>query len=610
MANDVTVNINGHETVSQAARAAGESIGDLSEQTKRYGSEAETAGGKTTSFIRSFTDIKSMIDVGVGAVKLFVNEVKELALAYAEQEREVKLFDQAMSLSGGMTDAQIAGLKEYASTIQTLTGVEDETVLAFEKFLSMAGRSPEQIKAIIDAAVNLSAATGDDLGTTIEQLNLTFSGSAGRIAKLIPELASLTEEQLKQGAAVSTVYEKYKGLADVLGDLADTKLKNAANAFGDAKAAIGGLLVEAFGPAMSQYIKEIESMTKWVEDFKRKIVEAKGLKDALDAQKSGKATKEQIALIDTTKAKKEIEEVQRSLDLLAANQQTKFALIGQAYTDELSRLNNEMAVALAAYKVVTGKAYIPGMAAGGTAAPGVALVGEEGPELVIMHGSETVIPNDRLTSAARAMGIPGYAAGTKTETGSFLGAFMEGGGGPAAALSGVISSLVGGLGSLFGSLGQVQAILNPISTMLKGLFEVIGPLINEALAPLVGILKIVGQVMGKTLAPVIDFLGDVIRKIAEGLLLVINGVIDMINWVLPKKWEIDKVTLKDATAAGQAESGAGYAATGASASYSKPRDITMYIEVNTGVLVGSDGKREFAVMIKNELMSAGVLGMA
>ena len=36
----------------------------------------------------------------------------------------------------------------------------------------------------------------------------------------------------------------------------------------------------------------------------------------------------------------------------------------------------------------------------------------------------------------------------------------------------------------------------------------------------------------------------------------------------------------------------------------------MYIEVNTGVLVGSDGKREFAVMIKNEIMSAGILGIA
>ena len=50
--------------------------------------------------------------------------------------------------------------------------------------------------------------------------------------------------------------------------------------------------------------------------------------------------------------------------------------------------------------------------------------------------------------------------------------------------------------------------------------------------------------------------------------------------------------------------------TGASASYTTPRDIVVNVDVTTAALVGEDGIRQFALIIGRELKSAGVLGVA
>lgn len=599
---DVTVNINGHETVSPAAKAAGEAVQGLSDQTKGLSENMGTAQTKSEGFIRSFTDIKSMADMAIGVVKTVGRVVSDLADEYATQEKATVLFSTAMGMSGKITAEQAADLQAYSRQVQDLTGADEEETLALMRMLSTSGRSYEEIKALIAAAVDLSAATGDSLNTTAEQLNKTFSGSAGRLGMLIPELKGLSEEALAHGDAIAVVAEKYSGLSAQMDDLASTKIANAKNAFSDAKAALGGLLMEVFGPQLSQFTKEINQLADAIVGIREKINHAKLLKEALAAEKAGKATAEQKALISAeqvTDAEKKILEVKNALDLLAYTQTTKMALVGQTYTDELSRLNNELSVAMATYKTLTGKAYVavPAHATGTAGAKrGPAVVGEKGPELIFMQGGETVIPNHMLR------GLPGYAGGAG------IGGFLDSA--AASATASAVGQLMSSLSGFASSLGSIQAILNPISTMLQGMFEVIGPLINEALAPLVGVLKTVGMVMGKLLAPVITFLGGIIQKVAEFMIKIINGVIDMINWVLPKKWEIDRVNLAGVTKAGETSSPYTGGTTGASASYSKQRDVTVYLKVETAALVGEGGLRDFALIVKQEILSAVVLGIA
>ena len=114
----------------------------------------------------------------------------------------------------------------------------------------------------------------------------------------------------------------------------------------------------------------------------------------------------------------------------------------------------------------------------------------------------------------------------------------------------ILKNAASGLGELLGSfggkivdlvkgLGSVTAIMDPISTILGGVMDILGPVIDEVLAPMVGILRILGQTIGKVIAPVLKTLGDIIEIVAKGWLWMYNSVIvpvgnmliTLFNWI-------------------------------------------------------------------------------
>ena len=205
-------------------------------------------------------------------------------------------------------------------------------------------------------------------------------------------------------------------------------------------------------------------------------------------------------------------------------------------------------------------------------------------------------------------------------------------------LTNAIMPLVDGFMGLINPLASIQEILNPLQTIFSAMMEVLGPLINTVLQPIVGILRVVGTALGQILAPVISALGPIIslvadafiwlynnaiRPVANAFIWVGNAIYNAIVWAINKIksiWggeqiayrsldsgyltEIDSSAL---TAAGSTSYGG---TTGASASYQKPRDITVNVAVQTSALVGDDGISQFALIIGRELKAAGVLGVA
>ena len=121
-----------------------------------------------------------------------------------------------------------------------------------------------------------------------------------------------------------------------------------------------------------------------------------------------------------------------------------------------------------------------------------------------------------------------------------------------------LGGFIGQIGESIGSLSSLQAIIDPVSTIISGIMEVLGPLVDSILQPVVGILRILGQTIGTIVAPMFEMLGKVIEWLAEGFvwfynkaivpagnaiakafgytanafIMVINGVISAINWAL------------------------------------------------------------------------------
>ena len=58
------------------------------------------------------------------------------------------------------------------------------------------------------------------LDSAMRNLNKTYGGLAGELGETVPELRGLTAEQMKNGAAVKILGERYKGLASLRARLA------------------------------------------------------------------------------------------------------------------------------------------------------------------------------------------------------------------------------------------------------------------------------------------------------------------------------------------------------------------------------------------------------
>ncbi len=202
---------------------------------------------------------------------------------------------------------------------------------------------------------------------------------------------------------------------------------------------------------------------------------------------------------------------------------------------------------------------------------------------------------------------------------------------------------------LVNSLSSLTPIINWTKTIIDGIVSVLDPFLTDLLAPIVGILYTLGTLIGTILVPAFDILTPIVQALAQVfvwiynwvLVPVGNGIIAIFNLVynamanfvnavigayntLNNLWAgtdlaymtlkdlsegfLKRITMADLTKTGEDYYGAqaGAAATSGGASYTAGRDITVNV-YHYGAVVGSDGFREFALMIRDEIYAAEAL---
>lgn len=185
---------------------------DFSQAVKEIAGFSKQAASSAKSIESAFAGVGVAIAgvfAGVGVGKLF----KEIVDAGLEAEKSNKKLTAALRLTGDATKENVAAFKEYADTLSIQTGIDDDLIVSNVAFLKSLGATNEQTKQIIKTATDLSAAFGQDLGTSVDQLAKTFQGSAGALGKFIPGLNNLTKAQLSAGAGIELVSKQFAGLA-------------------------------------------------------------------------------------------------------------------------------------------------------------------------------------------------------------------------------------------------------------------------------------------------------------------------------------------------------------------------------------------------------------
>lgn len=206
----------------------------------------------------SFTTIKKSIN-------LFAQqEQATLKLAFATQ-RFTKNAKQTFDT-----------INQLADSMQETIGVGNEYVQNLAAIGLSYGIFEEKINQATEASVLLSKVIGTDAQTIMRGFAQTLQGQLGILGRYIPELRNLNEEQLRSGAAIDYVFNKFSGLKDVLGGTTQANLDKIKSYLGD----IGEYLGAIFAPA----VKRTADIVKWfataladpqqaIETIKQKIID-------------------------------------------------------------------------------------------------------------------------------------------------------------------------------------------------------------------------------------------------------------------------------------------------------------------------------------------------
>lgn len=204
------------------------------------------------------------------AVNKIIDGFGVLINAAAEAEEATNSMRTALKVAGDFSERNAAQFKDLADQIERNTKFDGDLVLSQVAVAKQFGATNQQAEKMIKAAVQLSAATGDDLRTSMRNLGQTLDGTAGQLNELIPGMRQLTSEQLRAGEASELILRLYGGSAEAQLETFNGALIQTKNSFGSLAEALGDVIVS--NPAV---VDAIKSVTEILEILKESVEENK-----------------------------------------------------------------------------------------------------------------------------------------------------------------------------------------------------------------------------------------------------------------------------------------------------------------------------------------------
>ncbi len=257
-------------------------VNEFSKKISSIGNSGAIKGLANLS--NAFTGVFKATEVVTKAVGQAVAALNECGEAWKVQQNAERSLEAAARNNPFLNGQSVKGLKEFAGQLQSVSNFGDEELIPMMSQLAAAGRTQSEIMDIMSAAVDVAASGTMSLESAVKGLNQTYSGSAGSMAKTIPALKGLTEEQLKNGEAVKMVAQAYKGQAEATAD-ASVQMKNA---WGDVKEAIGAGWTDLLAPAQKALAGFFGFMANGLrESYEQAKAVKEAMKDVKDITKNG-----------------------------------------------------------------------------------------------------------------------------------------------------------------------------------------------------------------------------------------------------------------------------------------------------------------------------------
>ncbi len=202
--------------------------------------EASKKFGAVGNAANSMAGILKTAAVGIAgyfSARAIIGFARESVQAFMEQQNAVAGLEAALDLLGKKTES--IDLQNFASEIQRVTTVGDETTLAIMKLgASMGNLSGDALKKATLAAIGLSKAYGMDLNTAMTLIAKAAQGNTAAMSRYGIVFEESMTAQEKFNRVLDVGIGKF-GIASAETQTLSGRLKQLSNAWGDVKEQIG-----------------------------------------------------------------------------------------------------------------------------------------------------------------------------------------------------------------------------------------------------------------------------------------------------------------------------------------------------------------------------------
>jgi hypothetical protein len=179
--------------------------------------------------------------------------------AFTKQEDAERKLAAAIATTGGEVDKNMARFKSFASELQSVTRIGDETTLQLLQVATAQGLTADSAERAARNAIAMESAFGVSASSAIRMTAALESGDATMLKRYIPALKGVEDNTL----AVAMAQDILTGAFDIAKADAQTfggQLVQLKNAFGDFQEQVGSVIAEAMTPFIRRAKELVDSL--------------------------------------------------------------------------------------------------------------------------------------------------------------------------------------------------------------------------------------------------------------------------------------------------------------------------------------------------------------
>ena len=182
--------------------------------------------------------------------------------AAVEDEAAQMRLAKALQNVTGATDGQIAAVEASIKAMSRATGVSDDELRPAFASLTRGTKNLADANEALGLAMDISAATGQDLQGVSDALALAYGGNTKALAKLSPELKVAIKEGASLDQVMGMLTKTFGGSAAAAANTAEGQFRKFNVAIKDAKEATGVALM----PAVEAILPLLISFGDWASE--------------------------------------------------------------------------------------------------------------------------------------------------------------------------------------------------------------------------------------------------------------------------------------------------------------------------------------------------------